>query len=285
MTTPREIWEKDSSRHLRAHRVDVLKDSQTGESVEAIASLVFDFDAGVQYISIFFESTPMAASLVRKYLEDPDHVLNVGKGVEIDSGYQGTDEKVRSSDLIFSKRFVIYTGYEFDSREKKSLSELAASRGLSLVLRDGRYIAARAAIEIPMAFIMHDSRDKEPFVRELANALQRMLCTVWYDEFSLLPGQSLRAGIENGLKTCRRCVLIMSPNFMANEGWTKAEFDSIYTREILEKKNIFIPVWHNVTKEQVYQYSPRLLDRVAVPSGLGVEAVARRVMVGIHHED
>jgi hypothetical protein len=135
-----------------------------------------------------------------------------------------------------------------------------------------------------MAFISHDSRDKEPFVRELASKLQTMLCTVWYDEFSLIPGQSLRASIEKGLKTCKKCVLILSPHFIGNEGWTKAEFDSVFTREILEKKNVVIPVWHGVTKEQVYEYSPRLLDRVAISSDSGVEEVARKVLQGINYE-
>ena len=75
-----------------------------------------------------------------------------------------------------------------------------------------------------------------------------------------------------------KVILILSPNFFANDGWTKAEFDSVFTREILEKKNVIIPIWHGVSKEEVYNYSPRLLDKVGIPSNVGVEEVARKIV-------
>lgn len=86
-----------------------------------------------------------------------------------------------------------------------------------------------------------------------------------------------------GLKECRKCVLILSPNFLSNEGWTKAEFDSVFTREILEAADVIIPVWHGVEKQDVYNYSPRLLDKVGIPSTLGTEEVARRILRAINH--
>ena len=39
-----------------------------------------------------------------------------------------------------------------------------------------------------------------------------------------------------------------------------------------------IPIWHGVTKEEVFNYSPRLLDKVSIPSSLGEEEVARRIV-------
>jgi hypothetical protein len=87
-----------------------------------------------------------------------------------------------------------------------------------------------------------------------------MSCLVWYDEFSLNVGDSIRTSIEKGLKHCKKCILVLSPNFISNSGWTKKEFDSIFTREVLESQNIILPVWYGVTKEQVYDYSPSLLD-------------------------
>jgi hypothetical protein len=52
----------------------------------------------------------------------------------------------------------------------------------------------------------------------------------------------------------------LSENFFSNNGWTKKEFDSIFTREILEQKQLVLPVWYKVTKEMVYEYSPSLLN-------------------------
>ena len=106
----------------------------------------------------------------------------------------------------------------------------------------------------------------------------RLLCPVWYDEYSLKVGDSsLRANIEKGVKEARKCIIILSPNFLSNEGWSKAEFDSIFTPEILERTNVILPVWHNVGAKEIYNYSPRLADKVGLPSLLGVEDLARRL--------
>jgi len=135
----------------------------------------------------------------------------------------------------------------------------------------------RSEMQKPLAFISHDTRDKEALVRNLALEMSRLMCPVWYDEYSLKVGESLRASIEKGMKEARKCIVILSPNFLSNEGWGKAEFDSVYTREILEKKNVILPVWHNVGAQEVYQYSPRLADKVGLSSSLGVQELARKL--------
>jgi hypothetical protein len=112
-------------------------------------------------------------------------------------------------------------------------------------------------------------------VRELAHELAKNFCTVWYDEFSLKVGDSLRASIERGLRETRKCIMVLSPYFLSNEGWGRAEFDSVYTREILEKKNVILPVWLNVEAKDVYNYSSRLADKVGLAATLGAPEVAR----------
>jgi TIR domain len=165
------------------------------------------------------------------------------------------------------------------------LHAFAAQKGLTLLLRDAVYLGQRAAMEKPLAFISHDSRDKDAFVRKLAGTLQQMVCPVWYDEFSLIAGQSLRVSIERGLKECKKCVLVLSPNFFGNGGWTKAEFDSVFTREILEQKDVIIPIWLGVTKQQVYDYSPRLLDKVGIQGTLEMDEIAKRILRAINHNE
>src|SRR5260221_678486 len=81
-----------------------------------------------------------------------------------------------------------------------------------------------------------------------------------------------------------RCVLSLSPNFLSNNGWGKAEFDSIYTREIIERGNVILPVWHNVDAKQVYEYSPKLADKVGLSSSLGVEELARKLVNAIRRD-
>lgn len=83
---------------------------------------------------------------------------------------------------------------------------------------------------------------------------------VWYDEFSINIGDNIRDSIEKGLKECKKCILVLSPNFISNKGWTKIEFDSIFTRQILEEQKLVLPVWYKVTEDDVYNYSPSLLN-------------------------
>lgn len=109
-------------------------------------------------------------------------------------------------------------------------------------------------------------------------ALQKMMCPVWFDEFTLKVGDPLRESIEDGLKRCNKCILILTPNFLSNKGWTKAEFNSIFTRELLESRNLVLPVWAGVTSQEVYNYSPTLKDRVATNWGKGLDDVVRELL-------
>ncbi|MBI4644730.1 MAG: toll/interleukin-1 receptor domain-containing protein [Deltaproteobacteria bacterium] len=110
------------------------------------------------------------------------------------------------------------------------------------------------------------------------------MCPVWYDEYSLKVGYSPREQIEKGLKECKKCILILTPNYLTNEGWGKKEFDSVFTRELVEKQNIVLPVWHNVSVADIYQYSPSLADRVALHWSEGFEEVARKLKHAIETE-
>jgi hypothetical protein len=107
------------------------------------------------------------------------------------------------------------------------------------------------------------------------------MCLVWYDQFSLRVGDSLRESVEAGLKECHKCILVLTPNFLSNKGWAKHEYSSIFTREIVEQKKVILPVWYEISHQDVYQYSPILADRLAVQWASGVEEVARKLLQAI----
>jgi hypothetical protein len=136
----------------------------------------------------------------------------------------------------------------------------------------------RDMIERPIAFISHDSHDKNDIARPIAERLVQLRCPVWFDEFSLSVGDHLRESIEKGLKECKRCVLIISPHFLANTGWTKVEFNSIFTRELVERRDLVLPIWCDVTQKAVYDYSPSLANVMALDwRQLGAEEVCGRL--------
>jgi hypothetical protein len=110
-------------------------------------------------------------------------------------------------------------------------------------------------------FISHASEDKDAVVRSLANALTGLGLAVWYDEFSLRIGDSLRRKIDMGLARSRVGLVVISPSFIS-KGWTNYELDGIVTRSVTGDQ-ILLPIWHNVTKQDVVDYSPSLADKVA----------------------
>lgn len=110
-------------------------------------------------------------------------------------------------------------------------------------------------------FISHASEDKDEIVRSLANALVNEGLDVWYDEFTLRIGDSLRQKIDQGLANSRVGLVVLSPAFIS-KGWTNYELDGIVTKTV-SGEQILLPIWHNITKQQVVDFSPSLADKVA----------------------
>jgi len=124
-------------------------------------------------------------------------------------------------------------------------------------------------------FISHSSEDKAEFVRPLANALKGYGLEIWYDEFSLKPGDSLRRSIDQGLAKCAAGVVVLSPSFFARE-WPQRELDALFAAEISGRSKI-IPVWFKVDFAVVSAISPLLADRVAIKAEFGIRSAAAKI--------
>lgn len=110
-------------------------------------------------------------------------------------------------------------------------------------------------------FISHATEDKDEVVRPLAHALQGAGLRVWFDEFELKIGDSLRRKIDKGLATSRFGVVVLSKEFF-RKGWTNYELDGLVTRSVTGEQ-VLLPIWHNITKKEVIDYSPSLADKLA----------------------
>lgn len=126
-------------------------------------------------------------------------------------------------------------------------------------------------------FISHASEDKEEFVRALAQRLENEHLCVWYDEFSLKLGDSLRRSIDLGLSRSRYGIVVLSPSFFEKQ-WPQRELDGLVARETLGGERVILPVWHRITKAQVCEYSPTIADLVAVQSDKGVDQVVEEIL-------
>lgn len=116
-------------------------------------------------------------------------------------------------------------------------------------------------------FISHASEDKDGFVRPLAEALATRGVRVWYDEFKLKVGDSLRRSIDRGLAGSRYGIVVLSTAFFS-KNWPQYELDGLVTKEVNGGEKVILPIWHEVSKDTVMQYSSSLADKLALNTGL-----------------
>lgn len=113
-------------------------------------------------------------------------------------------------------------------------------------------------------FVSHAWEDKETFVDEFVQELRARDIKVWYDTSRMKWGDSMRSKIDEGLSHSKFGVAVLSPDYIA-EGkyWTKAELNGLFQLESINGKTL-LPIWHNLTKKQVIEFSPIIADKLAM---------------------
>ena len=125
-------------------------------------------------------------------------------------------------------------------------------------------------------FISHASEDKQEVAKPLAEALIERGLKVWYDEFELKIGDSLRRKIDQGLVKSNFGVVIISRSFI-KKGWTNYELDGLITRSMTGEQQL-LPIWHDITKQEVINYSPSLADKLARNTAINtVDEIAEEI--------
>jgi hypothetical protein len=299
MATLRQYFETDFNHVVRVH---VRFEVSGGEEIEAL--WLVDFLGYLSFLTCYVpgegRSLEFYLRLIRA-LEYGKTQLHFRHNITLPSARQfpgvlrienqgvlgvyaqffGDQGEISASQVQMSKRIFIYSETQLADQEIIKLKEEGRKLGHEVQFRSQTHAMMRSKHETPLAFISYDSADRE-VAKGVAIGLQRLMCPVWYDEFSLKVGDNLRDSIEKGLRECRKCVLVLSPNFFSNKGWTKKEFDSVFTREILEEKQLVLPIWHEVGSQEVYQYSPSLLNIKGLKwKELGQDEVCRRLYLAI----
>lgn len=133
-------------------------------------------------------------------------------------------------------------------------------------------------------FISHASEDKQTVARPLRDALTRLGVTVWLDETEMRIGHSLRRRIDDGIRSSRFGVVILSEAFL-NKGWTNHELDGLVTRTVAGEQSL-LPIWHNLTMAEVRAFSPTLADKVAMSTEVySIEEIAQQIADVVDHNE
>lgn len=282
MGTVRDYFESDSREMSVGNSLSVFspQGKEIGHTIECKVYLLID--AHSKYISIY-SGKEVAFQALLKHLESPiirecniPALLGQSKEFEMDISSNGGDV-VSPMNLSFSKKVIIYVASKLSEQHKYTLKQHGNVQGLNIEIRDTKYADERTRKDRPLAFISHSKNDSRDFSIKLANELSRLGCPVWFDEYSLNIGDSLVESIDAGLKTTDKCIFVLSPEFLANEGWCKYEFRTASMKQIFEKRSIMLPIWHGIQKEDVYEYSAALVDTVGLDSSLGVAQIATKI--------
>jgi hypothetical protein len=277
MGTLQEYFETDFPHTCKLH-CSISYPTEKLTTFEIEVRLNIELHAHARFISCLIPECKNPASYILDILGRTQSIIDLAKNhIGIERGSSWDKRTYKAKDFLFTKHIYIYTVSDIPENIADNLFEFATQQDLSIEIRGQKYAMEVSKAQKPLAFISHDSRDKEQIARKIAQGLSEKMCPVWYDEYSLKIGDRLRKSIEKGLKECKKCILILSPNFLSNDGWTKTEFDSIFTRELIEKQDCILPVWYGVTKEQVYEYSPSLADRLGARWDLGEDEVIRQL--------
>jgi len=132
-------------------------------------------------------------------------------------------------------------------------------------------------------FISHAWEDKESFVDEFVLELIKSGVKPWYDKEQITWGDSMRMRIDSGLSKSKLGIVVISPNYIA-EGkyWTKTELDGLFQLESVNGKTI-LPIWHNITKKEVIEYSPTIAGRLAMNTASMTSSEIAAEMVKLFH--
>src|SRR3989304_5692917 len=127
------------------------------------------------------------------------------------------------------------------------------------------------------AFISYATEDKETFVKPLALALKKSNVAVWFDEFELKVGDSLRRSIDLGLSKSRFGIVILSRAFFGKK-WPEWELDGLVQRQISNSTPVILPIRLNITQEYILNISPSIADIYALRAEVGLDQVVTELL-------
>lgn len=175
--------------------------------------------------------------------------------------------KLQKEELVQAKKVEkqqknLYAAYEKQIKELTDQIQMSGE-----VVKNERILIGSGPEEEYDVFVSHATEDKESFADEFVRILQQKFnLKVWYDAVSIRWGDSIRAEIDKGLKKSKFGVVILSRSYISKY-WTNYELEGLFQRESNGGK-LILPIWHNITKQEVQQFSPSLVGKMAMNTAI-----------------
>ena len=269
----RILAECDNRQVKRLHdlQVDMVKRGILGSGIEEQGKIKIAIDFMDEYVEAMMRELLGVVRKARGRLERRDTDW-IRRRLERDLGLLKTGQAgcyVKSShgqrhlgDYIQRKGAGIHSALEIELRTA-ALEARGMASAKSGLARD--------------VFISYASEDKDTVAKPIAEELRARGFTVWYDDYEIKLGDSIPKKIDEGLGSSRFGVVVLSPSYFA-KNWPKKELEALLAREAAEGGKVVLPVWHQVTAEDVSAHSKMLATKRAARISDGVKVVVDQIV-------
>ena len=171
-------------------------------------------------------------------------------------------EEVAQAKKVEKQQNNIYTAYEQQIEELTKQIQMSGN-----IVKNEKILFDSDSEGDYDVFVSHATEDKESFSDEFVSILQQKFnLNVWYDAVSIKWGDSIRTEIDKGLKKSKFGVVILSRSYISKY-WTNYELEGLFQRESNGGK-LILPIWHNITKQEVQRFSPSLAGKMAMNTAI-----------------
>lgn len=126
-------------------------------------------------------------------------------------------------------------------------------------------------------FISYASEDRDDAAQPLASALSARGFRVWLDQHVISVNSDFSDLIRKGLVDSHHGVVIISPYFLRKD-WTLRELDTLAAIEKIDGRHRIIIVLHGLTRSEVQNETPRLMQKDPIESANGFERVCDAIL-------
>jgi len=109
---------------------------------------------------------------------------------------------------------------------------ILTTRGSPVFARNWKEtVTKETANDVPRIYLAHASEDHDTLAKPLAEALMAKGIDVWFDEWEIRMGDSLRRKMEEGLANCTHFVVLLTQNSL-HKPWVETEIDAGFIRAV-----------------------------------------------------
>lgn len=130
-------------------------------------------------------------------------------------------------------------------------------------------------------FVSYASQDRES-VKNLVSVLEERGMRVWWDKGQIKLGDKLSQKIDEGLRSSKYGVVIISSSFVAKH-WPENELRSMLNRSISSGEKVILPALLGLTHTQFAEHYPLMADIVTTEFSGDFDQLADEIISAIEH--